>query len=52
MGDYRVYLLDDGGSILKSSDVECADDTSANSAARELLEDGAQAEIWQGTRLL
>ncbi len=57
MAHYRIYLLDDDGAILSSSDADCPDDTSARAAARELLTsdpqpESWQAEIWQARRLL
>lgn len=52
MADYRIYLLDCEGSILTASNVDCSDDTRALAAARELSQSFAQAEIWQGKRLL
>ena len=51
MQDYRAYLLDDDGHIVKRVDMACPDELTANEQARQLL-DGHDVELWQGSKKL
>jgi hypothetical protein len=52
MIEYRIYLLDGGGRIVKGFDETCESDDEAIEAARGMLPAGGEAEVWQGTRCL
>lgn len=53
MVGYRCYLLDAEDHILQAHDIECDDDTQAQSAARQFLTRDPYhraVEVWQRTR--
>jgi hypothetical protein len=50
MSSYRIYLLDEVGSIAACDDYECADDAAATELAATLGPMRSSVEIWQGTR--
>ncbi len=52
MTEYRIYLLDGSGRIVKAYDETCDRDAGAFEAARGILPAGGEAEVWQGTRCL
>jgi hypothetical protein len=52
MDDYRVYRLNDGGSIAAAELIRAADDEDAVSQARKLGSNGLKCEVWQGRRLV
>lgn len=51
MSDYRAFLIDANGHVVKRHDFEAADDTQAMTAA-ELYIDGHDIEIWQLDRIV
>jgi hypothetical protein len=52
MPSYRIYLMDEVGTITSRVDHECADDIAATKLAVTLLPQRAQAEVWLGTRII
>ena len=51
MIEYRAYLLDSGGHVLKRVDLLCGDDGAAKKEAVQLV-DGHDVELWSGDRLV
>ena len=48
---YRLYYLNEGGSIWRAVDLDCVDDeTALKEAAKHLSQWGL--ELWQGTRVV
>lgn len=48
---YRLYLISDDGSIVRTLELHCSDDGDAIRAATELA-GGTAAELWQRGRLV
>ena len=51
MQDYRAYLLDEDGHIIRRVDMVCPDELAASEHARQLV-DGHDVELWQGAKKL
>ena len=51
MADYRAYIVDQDGSFLTFSQLECIDDEDAKSQAKQLV-DGHAVELWQRARMI
>jgi hypothetical protein len=49
MADYRLYLMDDDGHILRGIDLAAPDDKEAFELVR-LRDDPGDVELWCGTR--
>jgi hypothetical protein len=52
MSIYRVYCLDDAGSIELPDWIEAADDADALRQAQELKKNAKKCEVWQDSRLV
>ncbi len=52
MPGYRIYLLDEVGSLISTSEYECADDAAAATVAATLMPQRAQAEVWRGAKFI
>lgn len=52
MPHYRIYALNDSGSIAGGTDAECADDEAAIATAKLTSVDCAGMEVWSGSRLV
>ena len=51
MVEYRAYILDRDGHIMRYEPIVCTDDEAAIVAAKRLV-DGHDVELWQGDRKL
>ena len=52
MTHYRIYSVDERGSIEKGRDAECDSDDDAFAIARQVLGPQARLELWSGRRLV
>jgi hypothetical protein len=48
MPRYKIYLMDEAGSLISHADHDCANDAAATTLAVMLLPQRAQAEVWLG----
>ena len=51
MAHYRLYFLNEGGSIWRAVDLDCADDAAAMHEAGKHLSEWS-LELWQGARMV
>lgn len=52
MRNYRIYLLNESNRIVSVTTAECASDGEVITRASQALGRSADAEIWEGGRLL
>ncbi len=52
MREYRIFLLNEGGHIVRRIDIECRDDAAALVRARWEVPPEHRAEVWQGSRMV
>ena len=52
MAHYRIYYIDENGSIESGHDATCDSDDGALDLARRLRRNWPRIEVWAGTRLV
>ena len=50
--DYRLYCLNDAGSISLAVEIQAGSDEEAVAKARQIEHGGIKCEVWQGKRLV